>query len=72
MSDMTKVSIQMRETGEIVREDIVEYSNIDGHLIYLSYYWGMDQEASVDRVNMWVDFYMSNCRGRADIFFLPV
>lgn len=71
MNDPVKISIQMRDSGEIVREDVVEYDDIDGHLMYLNYFWGMDGEASVDRKNMWVDFRMSNRHGRADVFFLP-
>ena len=70
MNDPVKVSIQMRDTGKVVREDIVEYDHIDSHLMYLDYYWGMDDEARVDRKNMWVDFTMLEHRGRADIFFL--
>lgn len=70
MKDPVKISIQMRDTGEVVREDIVDYEDIDGHLMYLDYYWGMDGEARVDRKNMWVDFTMLEHRGRADIFFL--
>lgn len=72
MSNMTKVSIQMRETGEIVREDIVDVSEVQGHLMYLDYYWGIDDEAWVDRKNMWVQFSLPNYRGRADIHLIPV
>lgn len=70
MKDPVRVSIQMRDTGEVVREDIVDYEDIDGHLMFLDYYWGIDDEAWVDRKNMWVDFTMLEHRGRADIFFL--
>lgn len=72
MNDLTKVSVQMRDTGEIVREDVVRDDQIDQHLMYLDYFWGMDMEGSVDKTNMWVTFYTSKHRGMADIFFLPV
>lgn len=71
MDDMIKVSIQMRDSGAIVREDIIREDDIDGHLSYLTYYWGMDDEAWVDKDEHMVRFYLRDYNGMADIFFLP-
>lgn len=71
MSDMIKVSIQMRDSGAIVREDVILEDKIDEHLMFLTYYWGMDDEAWVDKKEHAVRFHLRDYKGMADIFFLP-